>query len=128
MQAGPRPIRQPRKSGAVSMFAFAMQTCSRLWCAGIMRSSSGIVLPLQNMRLLLIFLFILLAAFAHAGPAEYAIRAGAVALLLVTHQLIISSVTGVFPASGEVVVVAPDRKGVKVIGTIKPETIPSARA
>ena len=41
-------------------------------------------------------------------------------LVLVTHQLIVTAVTGIFPESGEVVVVAPAGKGVKVIGTIKP--------
>lgn len=51
------------------------------------------------------------------------LKPGSAPLVLVTHQLIITSVTGVFPASGEVVVVAPDGKGIKVIGTIKPETI-----
>lgn len=48
-------------------------------------------------------------------------------LVLVTHQLIITSLTGIFPESGEVVVVAPDSRadkagkpGLRVLGTIKP--------
>ncbi len=47
-------------------------------------------------------------------------------LVLVTHQLIVTAVTGIFPESGEVVVVAPSRAGgnpgVRVIGSIKPES------
>ena len=52
------------------------------------------------------------------------VKRGSAPLVLVTHQLIITSVTGVFPESGEVVVVAPVTNGtgkrIKVIGTIKP--------
>lgn len=48
------------------------------------------------------------------------IKRGSAPLVLVTHQVIVTSVTGVFPESGEVVVVAPAGKGVKVIGTLKP--------
>lgn len=47
-------------------------------------------------------------------------------LVLVTHQLIVAAITGVFPQSGAVVVVAPLRAGGKpgvgVIGSIKPES------
>ena len=46
-------------------------------------------------------------------------------LVLVTHQLIVTAVTGIYPQSGEVVVVAPARKdgkpGVRVISSLKPE-------
>ena len=52
------------------------------------------------------------------------IKPGSAPLVLVTHQVLITSVSGVFPESGEVVVVAPATngkgKGVRVIGTIKP--------
>ena len=48
------------------------------------------------------------------------IKRGGAPLVLVTHQVIITSVTGIFPESGEVVVVAPAEKGVRVIGSIKP--------
>ena len=52
----------------------------------------------------------------------------ALALALVTHQLIVTSLTGVFPESGEVVVAAPERNAaagnpdnrtLRLIGTIK---------
>ena len=54
-------------------------------------------------------------------------------LVLVTHQVIITSVTGLFPESGEVVVVAPARvagtAAVRIIGTIKPSAaLPAAAA
>jgi phosphohistidine phosphatase SixA len=53
------------------------------------------------------------------------IKAGQRPLVLVTHQVIVTSVTGIFPQSGEVVVVAPQRADgkttVRVIGTIKPD-------
>ena len=46
-------------------------------------------------------------------------------LVLVTHQVMVTAVTGVYPQSGEVVVVAPTRNGgkpaVRVIGSIKPD-------
>lgn len=46
-------------------------------------------------------------------------------LVLVTHQVMVTAVTGVYPQSGEVVVVAPTRTGgkpaVRVIGSIKPD-------
>lgn len=52
------------------------------------------------------------------------IKRGSAPLVLVTHQVLITAVSGVFPESGEVVVVAPATngtgKGIKVIGTIKP--------
>ncbi len=51
------------------------------------------------------------------------LKAGQRPLVLVTHQVIVTSVTGIFPQSGEVVVVAPQRVDgkttVRVIGTIK---------
>jgi len=53
------------------------------------------------------------------------IKAGQRPLVLVTHQVVVTSVTGVYPQSGEVVVVAPQRVDgkttVRVIGTIKPD-------
>jgi phosphohistidine phosphatase SixA len=46
-------------------------------------------------------------------------------LVLVTHQLIVTAVTGIFPQSGEVVVVAPARvggkPGVRIIGSVRPD-------
>ena len=52
------------------------------------------------------------------------LKPGEKPLVLVTHQVVISAVTGVFAESGEVVVVAPatsaDKPGIRVIGTIKP--------
>jgi len=54
-----------------------------------------------------------------------AIRPGDKPLVLVTHQVMITAITGVYPQSGEVVVVAPAREsgkaGVKVIGSVKPD-------
>lgn len=51
------------------------------------------------------------------------IKPGDKPLVLVTHQVMVTALTGVYPQSGEVVVVAPvnnDAKaGVKVIGTVK---------
>ncbi|WP_353248766.1 histidine phosphatase family protein [Salinisphaera sp. T31B1] len=40
--------------------------------------------------------------------------------ILVTHQVNITALTGVFPASGEIVVVRPDSHGLAVIGRIAP--------
>jgi phosphohistidine phosphatase SixA len=54
------------------------------------------------------------------------IKPGDRPLVLVTHQVIVTSVTGVFPESGEVVVVRASTKdgkpGVTVIGSVKPES------
>ena len=54
-----------------------------------------------------------------------AIKPGDRPLVMVTHQVIVSAVTGVYPQSGEAVVVAPARTdgkaGVRVIGSIKPD-------
>ena len=54
-----------------------------------------------------------------------AIKPGDRPLVLVTHQVMVTAITGVYPQSGEVVVVAPARMdgkaGVKVIGTVRPE-------
>ena len=45
--------------------------------------------------------------------------------MLVTHQVLVTAVTGVYPQSGEAVVVAPartdGRAGVRVIGSVKPD-------
>lgn len=53
------------------------------------------------------------------------IKPGQRPLVLVTHQVIVTSVTGIFPQSGEVVVVAHEqvagKSTVRVIGTLKPE-------
>jgi phosphohistidine phosphatase SixA len=53
------------------------------------------------------------------------VKPGDKPLVLVTHQMIITAVSGVFPQSGEVVMVAPaaggGKSGVTVIGSIKPE-------
>jgi phosphohistidine phosphatase SixA len=52
------------------------------------------------------------------------VKPGDAPLVLVTHQLIVTAVTGIYPQSGEVVVVAPARKdgkpGVRVLGSVKP--------
>lgn len=46
-------------------------------------------------------------------------------LVLVTHQVMVTALTNIYPQSGEIVVVAPLREGgkpaLKVIGNIKPE-------
>lgn len=53
------------------------------------------------------------------------LRPGDKPLVLVTHQVVITAVTGIYPQSGEVVVVAPERSGGKigfrVVGSIKPD-------
>jgi phosphohistidine phosphatase SixA len=53
------------------------------------------------------------------------LRPGQRPLVLVTHQVVVTAVTGVFPQSGEVVVVAPALEGgrpqVRVIGSLRPE-------
>ncbi len=52
-----------------------------------------------------------------------AIKPGMRPLVLVTHQVIVTTVTGIYPNSGDAVVVAPSRRdgkaGVRVIGTVK---------
>ncbi len=52
------------------------------------------------------------------------IKPGEKPLVLITHQVVVTAVTGIYPQSGEVVVVAPTREagksGLKVIGSIKP--------
>ncbi len=67
-----------------------------------------------------------------SGPKQIAevlariakIKPGDKPLVLVTHQVMVTALTGVYPQSGEVVVVAGGRKdgkaGLKVVGTIKP--------
>jgi phosphohistidine phosphatase SixA len=54
-------------------------------------------------------------------------KPAAAPLVLVTHQLIVTAVTGIFPESGEVVVLAPAAEGknagFKVIGSIKPSAL-----
>ncbi len=52
------------------------------------------------------------------------IKPGDAPLVLVTHQVVITSVSGVFAESGEVVVVAPAGKQIKVVGTIKAAAMP----
>ena len=55
------------------------------------------------------------------------IKPGDKPLVLVTHQVMITAVSGIFPQSGEVVVVAPARKdgkaSVTVLGSLRPDTI-----
>ncbi len=46
-------------------------------------------------------------------------RGGGKSLVLVTHQVNITALTGVFPQSGEIVVVRPEGDGLKVIGHIR---------
>ena len=54
-----------------------------------------------------------------------AIKPGDKPLVLVTHQEMVTAITGVYPQSGEAVVVAPARTGgkagVKVIGSVQPD-------
>ncbi len=54
-----------------------------------------------------------------------AIKPGDKPLVMVTHQVMVSAVAGVYPQSGEAVVVAPahedGKAGVRVIGSIKPD-------
>lgn len=45
-------------------------------------------------------------------------RAGSPPLVLVTHQVNITALTGIFPDSGEIVVVRPDADGVEILGRI----------
>ena len=56
------------------------------------------------------------------------VRPGDKPLILVTHQVVVTAITGVFPQSGEAVVVVPARKdgkdAVNVIGSLQP---PAAR-
>ena len=53
------------------------------------------------------------------------IKPGDKPLVLVTHQVMVTALSGIYPQSGEVVVVAPTREGgksgLKVLGSIKPE-------
>ncbi|CAN5266062.1 histidine phosphatase family protein [soil metagenome] len=64
-----------------------------------------------------------------AEPQSVAVRALVAAaprrpsLLLVTHQVNITELTGVNPASGAIVVVAPTAAGWKTLGTIAPATV-----
>lgn len=46
-------------------------------------------------------------------------RSSGKSLVLVTHQVNITALTGVFPQSGEIVVVRPEGDGLKVIGRIR---------
>lgn len=54
------------------------------------------------------------------------IKPGDKPLVLVTHLVMVTALTGIYPQSGEVVVVAPVREsgntGLKMIGSIKAET------
>ncbi|MBA1149234.1 histidine phosphatase family protein [Ectothiorhodospiraceae bacterium WFHF3C12] len=47
-------------------------------------------------------------------------EAGGRTLVLVTHQVNITGLTGVFPSSGEMVVVKPGESGLEVVGTLPP--------
>jgi len=51
-------------------------------------------------------------------------RPGERPLVLITHQVVVTAVTGIYPQPGEVVVVAPTREagksGLKIIGSIRP--------
>ena len=53
-----------------------------------------------------------------------AIKSGDKPLVLVTHQVMVTAITGVYPQSGEVVAATPARKdgkaGVTVIGSVSP--------
>jgi broad specificity phosphatase PhoE len=46
-------------------------------------------------------------------------RAGGKSLVLVTHQVNITALTGVFPNSGEIVVVRPEGDGLRLVGRIR---------
>ena len=46
------------------------------------------------------------------------VAAGGPPLLLVTHQVNITALTDVFPSSGEIIVVAPDADGLRMLGRI----------
>ena len=49
------------------------------------------------------------------------IKPGEAPLVLVTHQVMVTAISGIYPQSGEAVVVAPERKGgLRVIGSIAP--------
>jgi hypothetical protein len=45
--------------------------------------------------------------------------AGSRSLVLVTHQVNITALTGVFPQSGEIVVVRPEGAGLRLVGRIR---------
>lgn len=48
-------------------------------------------------------------------------------LILVTHQVNISVLTGIFPAAGEMVILTPQRDGtLRVAGRLKPAAVPSS--
>ncbi len=50
------------------------------------------------------------------------IKPGEAPLVLVTHQVMVTAISGIYPQSGEAVVVAPEKKGgIRVIGSVKPE-------
>jgi phosphohistidine phosphatase SixA len=50
------------------------------------------------------------------------IKPGEAPLVLVTHQVMVTAISGIYPQSGEAVVVAPERTGgIRVIGSVKPE-------
>jgi broad specificity phosphatase PhoE len=45
-------------------------------------------------------------------------RSGSAPLLLVTHQVNITALTGVFPSSGEILVVRPSDRGIELLGRL----------
>jgi hypothetical protein len=48
-------------------------------------------------------------------------------LILVTHQVNISALTGIFPAAGEMVILTPQGSGAfRVAGRLKPAALPSS--
>lgn len=59
------------------------------------------------------------AVSAAQAAVNQAPRSGPIAVY-VTHQVNVTALTGVYPASGEIVVAKPTDAGVEVLGTIKP--------
>ena len=58
-------------------------------------------------------------AAAQTAATENIIRATQGSLMMVTHQVNITALTGVFPGSGDIIVIRPTDSGIKVLGTIE---------
>ncbi len=58
-------------------------------------------------------------AAAQTAATEQIIRATQGSLMMVTHQVNITALTGVFPASGEIIVIRATESGIEVLGQIE---------
>jgi phosphohistidine phosphatase SixA len=105
-----------RKNGAADVAVFSSLWCRCLETARLL--DLGAVTPLRALNS---FFRDPSREAAQTAALRHLIheRAGGKSLVLVTHQVNITALTGVFPQSGEIVVVHPEGDDIRVIGRMR---------